>query len=395
LNGLTGNIRVASVLGIPIVVNVSWLLTLGFITTILALQVYPEVFDSRSRYRDDATLHWVMALTSGVSFFASILLHELAHSIVARRQGIPVKNITLFIFGGVSQIAGESKRPLYEFVMAIVGPLTSLLIAGVLYGAWLLLGESGNPAGIVLQWLFLMNLIVAAFNMAPGFPMDGGRVLRSILWGLSGNLYRSTRIATLVGRALGFSLMFAGGLAFLTLLRDIIDPISGAWFAILGLFLESSARQSWIQARALDVLSKVKAEEIMSPDLATARAADELRYLLSRVIGRRYIFFVADDDENVVGVLTHREAEPALADAGPHKTAADVMLSTREVLTAEPREDGVSLLQRMEAAALWHLPVVREGRVIGVVSKMSLQRLLERHLIPQSRLPTSQAGPAA
>ena len=166
---MKGSIRVARVLGIPIQVNLSWLITLALITALLALRIYPQVFPESSRYHDDQVLHWFMALGSALIFFGSILLHELAHSIVARKQGIPVKSITLFIFGGVSQIAGEARRPLHEFIMAIIGPLTSLLLAGVFLALWAITGfDRDEPLAIVLQWLFLMNLIVAAFNMAPG-----------------------------------------------------------------------------------------------------------------------------------------------------------------------------------------------------------------------------------
>jgi Zn-dependent protease/CBS domain-containing protein len=368
--------------------------TLAFVTSILALQVYPEVFPPSSPHRNDLVLHWAMALVSGLSFFLSIVLHELAHSIIARYQGIPVKSITLFIFGGVSQIGGEARRPLNEFVMAIVGPLTSLLLGGVFFAAWWLLGGSeASPVSIVIEWLFLMNVIVAAFNMAPGFPMDGGRVLRSIIWGISGSIFKATRLATLVGRSLGYSLMLVGAIAFLGLI-DFVDPWSGAWFAVLGLFIESQARQSWFQAKALDVLSQYKAEDLMTAELSTAYGTDELRYLVSRA-GRRFMYFVADDDENVVGVLTEREAEPAITSFDTRKTAADVMLATNSVPVAAPRDDGASMLQRMEATSSWHLPVVKEGRVVGVVSKESLLRLLARAMLPQRRLPSGQAGPAA
>src|SRR3954453_1798128 len=180
---VNGNFKIASVLGIPIVVNVSWIATLLFVTSVLALRIYPEVIPVESPNRDNVGVHWAMAIASGIAFFTSIVLHELAHSVIARRQGIPVKNITLFIFGGVSQIAGEARRPLHEFVMAIVGPLTSLLIAVACFGVWFVLGQSDEkPVSLVLEWLFLMNLILAIFNMAPGFPMDGGRVLRSVIW---------------------------------------------------------------------------------------------------------------------------------------------------------------------------------------------------------------------
>ncbi len=382
---LKGNFRIASVLGIPIEVNASWLITLAFITSMLALRVYPEVLAPGSPYRDSFALHWLMALVSGLVFFSSIVLHELAHSVVSLRQGTAVKSITLFIFGGVSQIAGEARRPLHEFLMAIVGPLMSVLLAGVFFGLWWLAGHNeSSPWGVVLEWLFVMNLVVAAFNMLPGFPMDGGRVLRSLIWGVSGNLNRATRLATLVGRGLGYAFVFVGALAFFGVL-GFIDPWSGAWFAFIGLFIETSARQSWLQARALTLLSSYKAEQIMTPHLATAYAEDDLRALATRG-GRRFIFFVADDDERVVGILTEKEASTVAETAVPTAIAGDVMRRTEDVEIVSPRDDGASMLQTMEAASIWHLPVVDAGRVVGVVSKESLLRLLARGLIARPGL---------
>jgi Zn-dependent protease/predicted transcriptional regulator len=383
---LFGNIQVARLLGIPILVNISWLLTLGFITAILATQLYPDAFPEGSPYRGDKALHWVMGLSSGVVFFASIILHELAHSLVARKQGLPVHNITLFVFGGVSQIGGEARRPLHEFVMAIIGPLTSLVLAGLLALIWWVGGASDErPVPIVLQWLFLMNLVVAIFNMAPGFPMDGGRVLRSLIWGLSGNLFRATRLATIVGRAMGYGLMAMGALAFLGVFGEYISAWSGLWFAVLGLFLESSARQSWLQARAFNLLSNYKAEDVMSANLETAEADDRLNRLLSHD-ERRFIYFVpSEGGEGVVGVLTEREVERAGSQGRLTASVRDVMLPTNDVPVATLTEDAASLFQRMEAAGVWHMPVVEDGRVVGVVDKEALMRLISRSLFPDSR----------
>jgi Zn-dependent protease/CBS domain-containing protein len=376
-----GNVTIARLLGIPIVVNVSWLATLAFVTSILALQAYPELFPRNSPHRNDEVLHWAMAISSGIIFFASILLHELAHSIVARIQGIPVKNITLFIFGGVSQISGEAKRPLHEFIMAIIGPLTSVALAGVFFALWWLAGsEPDEPVAIVFEWLFLMNLIIAVFNMAPGFPMDGGRVLRAMIWGISGNLMRATQLATLLGRGVGYALIGVGSLAFFGTF-EFINPWSGAWFVVLGLFLESSARQSWLQARALDALTKFKAEDIMSSELETADRDEKVQFLLNRG-GKRFIFFVSDA-ERVVGVLTEKEARGVRADSRLSTTASDVMKRPEEVTVAAPSDDGSTVLQAMEAASVWHLPVVDDGRVVGVVSKENLLRLMARTLLPR------------
>lgn len=381
---MNSGFQIARLLGIPIVINLSWLLTLGFVTMILALVAFPTVFAPDSQYRDDKAVHWGMALISGLAFFGSILLHELAHSVVALKQGIPVKSITLFIFGGVSQIAGEARRPLHEFVMAVIGPFTSLLLAGLFLGVWWLAGaSSSHPAAIVLQWLFWMNLILAAFNMAPGFPMDGGRALRALVWGISGNPIGATRVATLAGRSLGYGLMVMGGFAIFQVFGEYLTPVGGIWLIVLGMYLENAARQSWFQAKALDILAKHAAEDVMDRELQTASQDERLHYLASRG-GRRFMFFIADDDERVIGVLTEHQVEAVPETDRGTKTAGEVMLKRDQVPVAMPREDAASMLQRMESDSMWHMPVVDDGRVIGVVSKEDLLRLLARGLFPEA-----------
>ena len=271
--------------------------------------------------------------------------------------------------------------------MAIVGPLTSLVLSGIFFGLWLLSGANEDePVAIVLEWLFLMNLIIAAFNMAPGFPMDGGRVLRSLIWGISGNLFRATRLATLVGRSLGYSLMLIGALAFIGLFKDYISPWSGLWFALMGLFLESSARQAWFQAKALDILSGYTAEDLMNADLPTTDAQVALAYLTNRT-DEHYIYLVANDEERIVGVLTEKEVAAVEPDDRRTATAGQVMSSTGDIPVAALREDGASLLQRMESSDTWMMPVVSEGNVVGVVSKISLLRLLARSFLPPTPAP--------
>jgi len=372
-------------MGIPIVVNLSWFLTLGFVAMALALWAYPQVFEPGSPYRDDKVVHWSMAIASGVVFFASILLHELAHSVVALKQGIPVKNITLFIFGGVSQISGEARRPLHEFVMAIIGPLTSLALAGLFFAAWWAITGFSNtsPVAIVLQWLFFMNLVLAAFNMAPGFPMDGGRVLRAIIWGLSGSSINATRVATLAGRGLGYAMMVVGGLALFGTFRDYVSEWGGIWFIVLGMYLENSAKQSWFQAKAVDILGRHFAEDIMQQDLETAGKDERLHYLASRG-GQRYIFFITDESERVVGVLTQREVEAIPEAERGTSTAGEAMRPTAQFPVAMLREDAASMLQRMEQETTWHMPVLSDGRVVGVVNKEDLLRLLARGFFPEA-----------
>jgi len=375
-------------MGIPILVNLSWFLTLIFVTSFLALNVYPDAaFGPDSPYHDDKLLHWGMAIGSGLVFFGSILLHELAHSFVALRQGIPVKSITLFMFGGVSEITGDPRRPAHEFVMAIVGPLASLVIAGAFGVAWWVTGFSGDtPLGIVIQWLFIVNLALALFNLAPGFPMDGGRVLRSIIWGVTGNSVRATRIATLTGRSIGYTLMILGALTFFGMFSEYdVTPLNGILFVFLGIYLENAARQSWFQALAIDILTSHAAEDIMHAELETAELEDRLHYLADRG-GRRYMFFVNDHDDHVAGIVTHREVAAVPEPDRGITSASTVMLPTEKVPVAMPREDGASILKRMETDGSWHMPVVSDGRVVGVVSKDDLLRLLAARFFPQETL---------
>jgi Zn-dependent protease len=380
--------KVARVMGIPVQVNLSWFLILIFVVSYLALNVYPNAaFEVTSPHRDDRLLHWIMAISSGMVFFGSILLHEMAHSFVALRQGIPVKSITLFMFGGVSEITGDPRRPLHEFVMAVVGPLTSLLIGIAFLVVWWLTGfASDKPLGIVVQWLFVMNVALALFNMAPGFPMDGGRVLRSIVWGISGSAVRATRIATLTGRSIGYTLMLLGGLAFFGMFQDYgVTPINGILFAFLGLYLENAARQSWFQALAIDILTAHAAEEVMNAEIETASLDDRIHYLADRG-GRRYMFFINDIGDHVAGVVTHREVAAVPEMQRGVTSAGTIMVPTEDVPVALLREDGASILKRMETDGTWHMPVVSEGRVVGVVSKDDLLRLLATRFFPRETL---------
>jgi Zn-dependent protease/CBS domain-containing protein len=384
---LNGNFTVLQILGIPIKVNISWFVTLVFVTSMLAIRFYPEVIPPRSPYRDDVLVHWAMALASGLVFFGSILLHELAHSIVARKQGIPVRGITLFIFGGVAQITAEAKRPLHEFLMAIVGPLTSVALGCLFFLAYFIAGgNERDPIPLVLQWLFFMNVVVGAFNLAPGFPMDGGRVLRSILWGVRGNFYGATRWATLLGQGMGYGLMALGSVAFLGTL-GFVDPISGVWFFVLGLFLQTSARQSWAQTQALNTLGKYNAEDLMSRELETIDRRATLTIVRDRgARRRRFLFLVSNEDDAVLGVVTEKELARVPPERRGAATAEDAMLTAREATTAAPRDDGATLLQTMEAADVWHLPVVAEDRVVGVVSKESLLRIIANRMIQRPTL---------
>lgn len=376
-----GNFRFGSVFGIPLEVNASWLLTLGLFTFLLGDSVYPDLLAGQPSW-----FYWTLAFVSGIFFFASIIVHELAHSLIARRAAIPVRAITLFMLGGVSQITREARRPLVEFVMAIAGPLTSVLLAGLFLGLSYTPGLRDNRTEVMWQWLFVMNLSLAIVNMAPGFPLDGGRVLRAALWGVTGSYRRATQWASYAGRGLGYALIAGGAL---TLLRVIpwLDPFSGAWFILVGLFIDSAARSSWQHARLLDDLRAQKAASVMQTVLPRIEPGIDLLETMSRYFHPRYglCAFVVDGDERVQGMVSDVELARVPRSRWPIVTASAAMQPAHAIATATPDTDLGSVLETMEEAQQTQLPILESGRVTGWVSRARLLGMLMPHPAPGLR----------
>ena len=228
------SLRLCKILGIPIEINASWLVVFLFLTFVLAQGFSDSNFDWPVAQR------WLVAIAMVVLFFTSVLIHELSHSVLARRSGIPVQGITLFIFGGVSRLGREPDRPLTEFWVAVVGPLTSLVLAAVFGGIWYLLDSPDSTLGVALFLLGWANLMLGAFNILPGYPLDGGRVLRAAIWGLTGNQRRGTYVATRSGQAIGGLTVLMG--VVMGVFWNVFD---GVWIAVVGAFLFSVATASY------------------------------------------------------------------------------------------------------------------------------------------------------
>lgn len=228
------SLRLGKIFGIPVEVNISWILVFLLLTYLLA----SEFEDARLRW--PTVQRWSVAMVTVVLFFLSVLVHELSHSVMALSKGIPVRGINLFIFGGVSRLDKEPDRPLMEFMIASVGPLISIVLAVVLGGIWLLLGRGDSPVEVVLVLLMWTNLSLGVFNLVPGYPLDGGRLLRAGIWGLTGNHRKATRIASGIGLLVGGA-MLLGGIS----LAVLLEPVDGVWLAIVGAFLFSMAKSSF------------------------------------------------------------------------------------------------------------------------------------------------------
>lgn len=376
-----GNIRVGAVLGIPLEFNLSWLVTLALFTFLLGDQVYPDVLRDQP-----AWFSWLLAAISGVFFFASIIIHELAHSLIARRSGIPVRAITLFMLGGVSQITREARRPLVEFVMAIVGPLTSIALAGVFLGLAYAPGLRDNRTEVMWEWLFLMNLSLGIVNMAPGFPLDGGRVLRAALWGITGNYRRATHWASLCGRGLGYALI-AGGFLVLLRVAPWLDPFSGIWLILVGFFLDNAARQSWAHTRLLEDLRTRPASSIMQTVLPRVAPDVDLLQAMSRYYHPRdgMCAFVVDGDERVLGMVTEVQLARVPRDRWPSVPVGAAMQPADEIITTTSDADLASVLEEMDGSQQTQLPVLEDGRLTGWVSRARLTGLF----VPQPQVATS------
>jgi Zn-dependent protease len=366
------SIPLIKIMGIPIRLSFSWFLILGFIVYLLGAQVYPDWLPDAG-----ASTIWLLALVSGLLFFVSILLHELAHSLVARAYGIPVKSITLFIYGGVAHITKEASRPFVEFVMALAGPATSIMLSGLFLLIWWMIGFANEePITVMVEWLLVMNMGVALFNLAPGFPLDGGRVLRSVLWGVIGDFRRATFLACWCGRLIAYALMLAG-VAAIVFHVAWMGPLSGLWFILLGFFLESAARQSWQQLKILEFLRTQKVGDVMSRDYRAVPkwlALQDLAQGLSGSLSRLYL--LVTDNDHVVGVLGQEQLQTVPRSDWGTATVGSAMKPSAHVQVVDPETDLATALQTMEGEDIRHAPVVEDGRLVGLLSRDAILRLL-------------------
>lgn len=371
--------RLGRLFGVPVGISPSWFIAFGLVIGVLALRVYPTAIPARG---DD--LYWSMAFISGLLFFVSILLHELAHSVVARAFGIPVHGITLFILGGVSQIAREAPKASQEFLMAFAGPATSLALGGLGLVAWLALGPSDEPLTVVIEWLWLMNFGVAIFNLVPGFPLDGGRVLRAALWGVSGSYSGATQWSTYIGRGVAWMIV-AYGASSLLFGEDqawAVDAVGGLWLVLIGAFLDLAARGTWERTRLLLRMRDFRVAEAVERDwplvAAHARIVDiEAEGMLADSLDHLLVV----DDWRVIGLITGEVAMQAL-DGDRSVCARDLMTPAAELAAIDSEQTGFEAWERMESAGVDLLPVVQGTRFLGIVLRQGLISQLEQR--PQS-----------
>jgi Zn-dependent protease len=353
------HIPLGRILGIPIGLDYSWFVIFALLTWMLADNYYPTEFKDWA-----PLLYWLMGTVTAAMLFVSVLLHELGHSVVALRYKIPVRSITLFLFGGVAQIGAEPPSAIAEFLIASAGPLVSLILAVLFYAVQPLVAGIDPLLGLA-KYLAYINLALVLFNLIPGYPLDGGRVFRAIVWAITGNMRRATLIAANGGRFFAFLFIFIG----------VWQMISGnfgggLWIAFIGWFLDNAASAQVQQVMVQGLLAGHTVSQAMSTHCGTVPADLTLQQLVDEHIlssGQRC--FLVNRGDNTVGLMTlHRIKEVPRPDWAT-TSAAQVMLPMEQLKCIEPDTELWAALRKMDRDGVNQLPVTRDNHVIGMLSR--------------------------
>lgn len=356
--------RLFSLLGIPINVDASWLVILTLVTWTLG-----NVFAAATPDLP-AGVHWLMGLSAALGFFACLVLHELGHAVVAQAVGIPIRGITLFLFGGVAELEGEPKSAKAEFLMASAGPAVTVVLTAAF---WLLSGLGwAAPADLVLGYLARINLVVLVFNLLPAFPLDGGRVFRSLLWWATGNLRRATSTASVLGQGFAYLLI---GLGVMLILADHF--IQGVWLGLIGLFLHNAARAGYQQVVVRQILQGEPVSRFMTREPIVVPIDLDLRSWVEDYVYRyhRKTFPVVSDG-HVAGLIGTAALGQYSRDEWGRHTVAEAMRRDVEAVSIAPGDDALTALGKMERTGASRLLVMSEGRLVGILSLKDLLRFL-------------------
>lgn len=373
---MKSSLRLGKILGITIQLHFSWFIIFALFTYSFAVS-----------FLEDHSL-WVRVaagLFTSLLLFGSVLAHELAHSLVAIRNGIQVKSITLFILGGVAQITREAARPKTELLIALAGPLCSLLLAGIFGLIWFLVWGSSqqeitfdNTLDNPVFWLAWINLILALFNLIPGFPLDGGRVLRAIVWQSTGNYRRASRIASLAGRGVAYLFIGAGiTMVVVNMFDGDQNPFGGIWLAFIGLFLHYTATASYRQVELREAVRGLTARSVMDTHYVAVPPSLNLRALVQSYValtGRRD--FVVAEERRLQGMLTFDSIESVPQSRWDTTRVGDVMVPADKVISADPEEEALSVLERMDEHSINEMPVVKDRVVLGIIVRQKLLQFM-------------------
>jgi Zn-dependent protease/CBS domain-containing protein len=358
-------IKLFKLFGFEVRIDLSWMIIAALVTWSLADGLFPYWYPHLS-----LQVYWIMGIVGALGLFLSIIAHEFCHSLVARNFGMPMKGITLFIFGGVAEMGDEPPTAKAEFLMAIVGPLSSIAI-GVIFYLIHLYGESAGwntPVNGVIYYTAYINGILAVFNLIPAFPLDGGRVLRSILWGIKGNMRWATRVSSAIGSAFGVCLIILGVFEFI---RGYV--ISGVWMFLIGLFLRSAAQMSYQQLLVRKALEGESVRRFMNTNPVSVQDSLTVEQLVEDYIYKyHYKMFPVMAGDKLVGCITTRQVKEIPREKWSRETIREAASPCSPENTIPPQTDAIKALAMMTQSGVSRLLVVERDHLVGLVTLKDL-----------------------
>ena len=356
--------------GFQVRIDLSWIIIAALVTWSLAVGVFPF------RYKYLAPeMYWLMGVVAAIGFFLSIVVHEMFHSIVAGKFGIPMKGITLFVFGGVSEMGEEPKSAKAEFWMALVGPLSSVALALVFYGIHVLSVQREwlEPIDGVLFYLAYINGLLAVFNLIPAFPLDGGRILRAILWGIKKNLRWATRVSSGIGYGFGVLLVFLGIFKFFS-----GDLIGGIWSFLIGMFLQNAARASYQQLLVRKLLEGESVRRFMKTDPVVVPPSTSVQELVEDYIYKYHfkMFPVVEGTEKLIGCITTKQVQQVPREEWNKVMVRELATQCSSDNTIEPEADATKALSMMAQTDSGRLIVIEKGRMVGIITLKDMLKFL-------------------
>lgn len=378
--------RIGKMFGISIHVDWSWLIIFGLVSWSLSA-TFGQIHSGWS-----VEMRWGMAMLASFLFFASVLAHELAHSLAALARGVPVQNITLFMFGGVSNIQREPETPAEELVITIVGPLTSLFLGAV----FLVIGAGGSavngitinptsllgrlqPLNTILAWLGSINIMVGFFNLIPAFPLDGGRIVRALIWAVSGDMRSSTRAAALLGQAIGWAMIFSGmfmvfGIRFPAFGTGIFN---GTWMIFIGWFLHNAASAGYKHTELQDVLVDIPVRNVMQTQIPVVSSEVSVNELNQQLGSSDSPAMLVTEGPDVVGMVAMHDVQKSSRELSGSVPVSHIMTPVKELEYVTPDQGVAEAYDHLQRRELRQIPVMANNQVVGLLRRKDVVRWLQ------------------
>jgi Zn-dependent protease/CBS domain-containing protein len=366
-------ITLVKLFGFEVKIDFSWLILGLLIAWTLARGIFPSSYKGLA-----ASTYWTMGIASALGLLVSIVFHELWHSLVARRFGLPMKGITLFIFGGVAEMTEEPPHPRAEFFMAVAGPLSSIFFGLLLLGLGYVGGSSGwsRPIIGVINYLGFLNLILAGFNLVPAFPLDGGRVLRAVLWGWKDNIRWATRIASQIGSGFGLVLILIGVLEFV-----FGNVIGGVWMFLIGMFLRGASQSAYKQLLIRRALEGESVRKFMKEEPVSVSPKVSLQELVEDYIFKYHFkMYPVVEEGRLLGCVTLKQVKEVPKEEWASRRVGDLALQCTQENTISPDEDAMKALALMSRVNASRLMVVEREKLVGVIALKDMMKLLSLKL---------------